>query len=120
MQTKTIKKWRLRWLAGEAQLQAIIEQQSEAKDFGKILTEQVLLSLSDARRSGAPPTSTPEQYCQLLEVALEKPTESGREINRWSHRELAEEVNQRGIFPQISTTQVGRFLKRSRPQTTSD
>jgi hypothetical protein len=57
-------------------------------------------------------TYTAEQYCQILQVALEPPSQSGRPINDWSSRELADEVNKRGICEKISASQVGRFLKK--------
>ena len=120
VQTKTVKKWRYRWLEGEEILREMIDQKRNIKEFEKVLTEQVEMVLSDGERIGRPPTYTPEQYCQVLEVALEKPVRSGRAINRWTNRELADEVNKRGICEKISKTQVGRFLKRSRPQTASD
>ena len=69
--------------------------------------------LRDEVRSGAPLTYTAEQYCQILQVALETPLEAGRPSNNWTPRELADEVKKRGIA-EISPTQVGRFLKRER------
>ncbi len=76
------------------------------------LESQVRSILSDQARSGTPMTYTAEQYCQILQVALEPPAESGRPINDWSSWELAAEVNKRGICEKISASQVGRFLKK--------
>jgi putative transposase len=77
-----------------------------------VLTGKVLDVLEDRERSGAPPTFTPEQLCQIMAVAIEKPQECGRPISHWSARELADEVRQREIVPTISTRHVGRFLKK--------
>ena len=63
--------------------------------------------LSDAPRSGSTGTFTAEQVTQILAVACEPPELSGRPIDRWTHRELADEVVLRGIVPCISVSQVG-------------
>jgi len=112
VQSKTVKKWRTRWLAGEACLHRIVAAQEGEKERNKELEKQVRKILSDRERAGTPMTYTAEQYCQILQVALETPAQSGRPINDWSSWELAEEVNQRGICEKISASQVGRFLKK--------
>jgi putative transposase len=70
--------------------------------------------LQDDERSGAPPTFTPEQWCQIVALACEPPEKSGRPITHWTPRELAEEAIKREIVTTISTRQVGRFLKSGR------
>lgn len=112
VQSKTVKKWRERWLAGQAKLQQIVEAEQSEKEKNKNLSEQVRTILSDGARVGTPMRYTAEQYCQILQVALEPPSESGRPINDWSSWELADEVNKRGICEKISASQVGRFLKK--------
>jgi len=49
--------------------------------------------LSDAPRSGSTGTFTAEQVTLILSVACEPPEQSGRPIDRWTHRELADEVS---------------------------
>lgn len=115
---ETVKKWRTVWLAGEAVWKVLLSEADEKKRIKK-LEEKVREILSDERRSGAPLTYTAEQYCQILQVALESPPESGRPINNWTPRELADEVRKRGIA-EISPTQVGRFLKRERTKSASE
>ena len=109
VQSKTVKKWRARWLEGQASLQNIVIREQSEKETKKELSEQVRAILSDQERSGTPMRYSAEQYCQVLQVALEAPSESGRPINDWSRRELADEVNKRGICEKISASQVGRF-----------
>jgi putative transposase len=75
--------------------------------------------LSDAPRSGAPATITPEQTCAIVALACERPEESGVPISQWSASELAREAVRRGIVTSISPRSVGRFLKRIRPQAAS-
>jgi putative transposase len=70
--------------------------------------------LQDDERSGAPPTFTPEQWCQIVALACEPPEASGRPITHSTPRELAEEAIKREIVTTISTRQVGRFLKSGR------
>jgi len=112
VQSKTVKKWRARWLENEICVATIVVREQAEKEKKKDLERQVRKILSDLERPGTPMKYSPEQYCQVLEVALEAPSESGRPINDWSSWELAEEVNKRGICEKISASQVGRFLKK--------
>lgn len=112
VQSKTVKKWRARWLENENCLFQIVSAEQSEKQKNKDLEYQVRKILSDQERPGTPMTYTAEQYCQVLQVALEPPSQSGRPINDWSSWELAEEVNKRGICEKISASQVGRFLKK--------
>ena len=112
VQNNTIRKWRERWLEGEESLAQIVVQVAGEKEQSKALKEQVQKILEDKERPGTPMKYTAEQYCQVLQVTLEPPSESGRPINDWSSWELADEVNKRGICEKISASQVGRFLKK--------
>lgn len=76
--------------------------------------------LADAPRCGAPAKFTPEQVCQIIALACEKPADSDRPISQWSHREFADEIMRRGIVNSISPRHAGRLLKRSRSQTAPD
>src|SRR2546423_13450055 len=76
--------------------------------------------LADAPKPGAPAKFTPEQVCQIIALACERPADSNRPISQWSHRELADEIVERGIVESISPRHAGRVLKRSRSQTTPD
>ena len=90
---KTVRYWRKRWRAA-ADSQSVPER------------------LSDAQRSGAPATFTPEQICALVAMTCEKPSQSGRPISHWSQREIADEAMRRGLIANISQRSVGRFLKK--------
>lgn len=74
------------------------------------LREGILEVLADAPRPGSPGTFTAEQVSQIIAVACESPKLSGRPINRWTHRELRDEVVARKIVTTISKAQVGRYL----------
>src|SRR3954471_10874528 len=69
------------------------------------LREAVLEVLSDAPRPGAPGKFTADQVAQVLAVACESPSSSGRPIARWTHRELRDEVVRRTIVAGISVAQ---------------
>ena len=112
---KTVRTWRNRW-ADATQRLLTIEAQTEAK---KAITEAVTGVLMDLPRPGTPPTFTAEQIVKIVAVSLSRPEESGRPINCWSHRELADEVILQGIVESISPRSVGRFFKRSRLKASS-
>lgn len=101
-----VGRWRRRWNESFEALVAIQCRESTAE-----LTRMVEQVLSDAPRCGAPFTFTAEQVTQILAVACEPPENSGRPINRWTHRELREEVIRRGIVDSISQSQVGSYLR---------
>ena len=106
----TVRAWRQRWLAFAPKL-----AQLEA-DGGsdKTLCTMIVAALTDHPRPGTPATFTAEQIVQIVAVACEDPTDSGRPVSHWTPREVAEEVRKRGIVATISTRSVGRFLKSGR------
>jgi len=113
----TVQLWRDRWAAAT---EALLAAEAEGgPDDDRALESVVRGVLADAPRPGAPPTFTPEQLCQIMALACEPPSDSGRPISQWTPRELAEEATQRGIVPSISARTVGRFLASGggRPQT---
>ncbi|MGK5095114.1 helix-turn-helix domain-containing protein [Deltaproteobacteria bacterium TL4] len=110
-----VRHWRLRWMESQPTLQQIETDPEKNRHLEQTLRE----ILSDAPRAGAPATYSSEEYCQILAIALEPPEESGHPLSQWSHQDLADECKQRGITSGISARQIGRFLKRSRCQTSS-
>ena len=108
---KQVGLWRRRWQLSFDALVAIDCHESQAAL--RLAIEDVL---SDAPRSGSPGTFTAEQVTHILAVACESPELSGRPIDRWTHRELADEVIARGIVTSISISQVGRYLAQAELQ----
>ena len=102
---KQVGLWRCRWQQSYEALVAI-----ECRETQAALRRAVEDVLSDAPRSGSTGTFTAEQVTHILAVACEPPEQSGRPIDRWTHRELADEVVRRQIVPSISVSQVGRYL----------
>lgn len=112
-------RWRYRWLA----LQPTLDTVETTTDPGKArweLEKAIRAGLSDAERSGSPGKFSAHAYCQILGVALEDPSQSGRPVSQWGLTELTDEVIKRGIVSCISRSQVGSFLKRQRSQTPQD
>ena len=68
--------------------------------------------LSDAPRPGKPAAITDEQVAKIVAFARETPADSQRPISHWSSRELAAEIQRRGIVDQISARHAARLLKR--------
>jgi len=108
---KQVGLWRRRWQQSFDALVAIECCESQAA-----LRRAIEDVLSDAPRSGSPGMFTAEQVTQILAVACESPELSGRPIDRWTHRELADEVIARGIVTSISISQVGRYLAQAELQ----
>lgn len=93
----TARLWRTRWLG----LQPI-----------ELTALSVEERLADAPRSGAPATITDEQVSKIVALACEAPERSGRPISQWSAREIADEIERRGIVERISGRHARRLLKR--------
>src|ERR1700674_2459617 len=91
---KTASTWRHRWRDADA-------------------AAGVAARLSDAPRSGAPATFTPEVICKIVALSCEDPEALDVPISHWSQSELARQAVRRGIVESISHGSVGRFLKRS-------
>ncbi len=68
--------------------------------------------LSDVPRPGKPRRITDEQVCQIVALACAAPERSGRPISQWTGREMADEIQRRGIVEQISGRHAARLLKR--------
>ena len=103
---RTVYHWRECWLSQTDQLCQI---EAEADDAA--LSRAILSTLSDAPRSGAPVTYTAEMVCQIIAVSCENPLECGYPISHWTPQALRLEVIDREIVEDISTRQLGRFLK---------
>ena len=72
----------------------------------------VVERLTDAPRPGKPVRITDAQVCQIQALACETPAGSARPISQWTGRELADEIQQRGIVDRISGRHAARLLKR--------
>jgi putative transposase len=107
---KTVRLWRWRWL----QVSPAMHTAEKNGDY-KQLEQLIFDALTDESRSGRPARFTPEQICQIVAMACEKPEDSDRPISHWTARELADEAIKRGIVTDISPRSAGHFFKRCRP-----
>ena len=94
---EAVRLWRDRWLA----LQAAPLSELSVAD-----------RLADAPRPGAPARIGAEQVCAIIAMACEAPEQAGRPISQRTGREIAQEINRRGIVATISTRHAARLLKR--------
>jgi putative transposase len=91
------RRWRERWL---------VLQPASLDDL------PVADRLTDAPRPGKPVRITAEQVAQIVALACDPPADSDRPISQWTSRELADEIQNRGIVPTISGRHAARLLKR--------
>jgi len=90
-----VREWRMRWIG------------LQAASLSDLSVEE---RLSDLPRPGRPPEISAEQICQLVAMACEQPKE--RPISHWTGREIADEVQRRGIIQHISPRHASRLLKK--------
>ncbi len=101
----TAGKWRHRWINAHDGLAYADDMES-----GIRYKRSILKVLSDNPRSGAPCKFTPEQLCQIINVACEKPEDFGLPLSHWSLPSLASELQKRGIVESISSSKLSVFL----------
>src|SRR5919202_1906112 len=109
---QTVRRWRARWAAAAPDLAAVDADEPALRTL-------IAEVLADAPRPGAPPTFSAEQVVQIIALACTPPADSGRPVDAWTPRELADEAEKRQIVPTISARSVGRCLKTSRSQAAS-
>jgi hypothetical protein len=76
------------------------------------LLQEMLKSLDDLPRSGAPKRITLAQEQQIVALACEKPTDYGVEMTNWTLEMLAKVAIARCIIETISPQYVGEILKK--------
>lgn len=102
----SVGRWRKRWQDSFDALLAIQMSEPQAA-----LERAIVDVLRDAHRSGSPGKFSAEQIVQLVSIACEKPRDSGRPIEDWTGRELADEMQKRSIAASISVSWVNELLR---------
>jgi transposase len=102
-----VRRWRTRWADHYESLEAAELEGATDKDLSALLRAL----LADEQRPGGPSTFSAEQLTQIIGVACELPSESGRPVTHWTPYELADEVVKRNIVETISPRHVDRLLK---------
>ncbi len=105
IQRGTSGKWRHRWVKDNEALAYADDMES-----GSRYKRLILKVLSDKPRAGAPCKFTPEQLCQIINVACETPEDAGLPLSHWSLPSLASEIQKRGIVESISSSKLSVFL----------
>lgn len=108
----TIRTWHWRACeASEGWARNVAQALANPGHAGPALIKQRLASamLADLPRDGTTPIYTPEQYTQIIAIAVREPSEFDRPITHWTARELTDEVHKQGIAG-ISQRHVKRFL----------
>jgi hypothetical protein len=103
-----VRRWRGRCSAAFKRLAAAEHEGATDKDLKAL----VVSVLTDAKRSGGPPTFTPEQVVSIIALACEPPSDSGLPVSHWTPPELARQAVNSGLVESISPRQVDRFLAR--------
>jgi transposase len=106
LERHSVGRWRKRWQDSFEALLAIEMNEPQAA-----LERAIRDVLRDAPRSGAPGKFAAEQIVQLLSIACESPRDSGRPVDDWTGRELADEMKQRAIVDSISVSRVNELLR---------
>lgn len=68
--------------------------------------------LEDLPRPGTPARITPDQRCQIEQMACQAPEQTGRAIRQWTGREIADAIIHQGIVETISPRHAARLLKK--------
>jgi len=109
----TINRWLARWEENEALRQswfALYESQSIDK---KAYSELLLSLFSDSPRTGTPCKFKDAIVEKIVALASSDPTSLGLPFTRWSEKLLQIELVNRKIVKSISTSQIGRLLKKT-------
>ncbi len=103
---KMVGIWRRRW---RDSFEALLQMQFAECDAA--FRRAVMACLSDAPRSGSPGKFTAVQIVGLIGIACEDPPSSGRPVTSWTGKELADELQKRGLVDSISDSHVNRILR---------
>jgi len=101
-----VGRWRKRWQDSSEALLSI-----EMNEPRAVLERAIVDVLRDAHRPGSLGKFSAEQMIQIVATACEHPRDSGRPVETWTGRELADEVQKRSIVPSISVSRVNEIRK---------
>lgn len=103
---KTVGLWRRRWRDSFDALLAM-----EFSENAAAFRRAIIACLRDAPRSGSPGKFSAEAIVSLIGIACEPPENSGRPVETWTGKELADEAQKRGVVDSISPSHVNRILR---------
>lgn len=101
----TVKTWRKRWESAQSDLSEL-ESMADLERAYEVL-------FKDRARSGRAAKFTKSQKEQIVALPCDKPCEHGVQMTDWTHEMLAQTAQAKSIVDSISSSQVGRILKKS-------
>lgn len=102
-----VRRWRTRWVRRADRLAKAVAKGATSVELEKLALEII----ADDYRSGVRPKFSAEQVAAIIALACEDPGAHGLPVSHWTPTELATKAKERGIVENISSRQVGRFLK---------
>lgn len=102
--TKRVRKWGLRF-------KSFVNNTWDVNLDLKTKKLLITSCLSDAQRSGTPPTFSSDVICQIMAMAVRDPSDYGLPITCWSLNDLTREVIKAQIVSSIDRSTIGRILQ---------
>ncbi len=106
-----VDRWKKRWLGKEEELKHHFSKDNQEERTLSKDIDLVLSIVADARRSGAPPKFDQATKDRIIAIALDKPSQHGIPIERWSQEILAAHLIEQGIVDHICSSSISNFLK---------
>lgn len=106
-----VGQWRRRWQDSYRALLEI-EMRECTAGFERAISDV----LRDSHRTGSRGKFSAEVVVQLASVACEPPRKSGRPVDDWTGRELADELQKRSVVSSISVSHVNSLLRQLKLQ----
>lgn len=114
-----VDRWRQRWQASLPLQKAWFAQRDHQGEWTKADADFIWSILADAARSGAPAKFDQATRNRVIAIALEKPSDHGIPIERWSRQILADYLSEGDLVESISSSTVSNFLKSASRTTAS-
>lgn len=106
-----IDRWRNRWEAFAAERHEWFSVDNQQRRSPTTDREFLLSIVTDYARSGAPVKFSEAVKNRIIAIALQRPSDLGVPIEKWSYELLARYLMEQGIVDTICTTTIGDFLK---------
>ena len=113
MAATTLNRWLYRWEEYQQDREEWLEWYASNQITKQEYRSFLLSLLQDAQRPGTPAKFSDEIVEKIVGLAASDPEKLGLPFTRWSEALLKEELIKRKIVPSISTSQIGRFLKKA-------
>jgi hypothetical protein len=114
-----VDRWKKRWQAKEDEIEYhFSDQNREDRTLSRDI-DFILSLVADAPRSGTPPKFSQATKDRIIAIALDKPSNHGIPIEKWSQEILAAYLIEQGIVDHICSSSVSNFLKSARGKPSS-